>query len=117
MSYSFTYKGETYNFDPRNLVMEGWNEETGKPIIGSQTLQEQLGMTDAEALAAHKEGNFNWLVRPERDKLLLESDWTQGTDSPLSDSKKAEWKTYRQALRDITTQSDPENVTWPTRPS
>ena len=44
-------------------------------------------MTDAEALAAHKEGNFNWLVRPERDKLLLESDWTQGADS-LSDSKK-----------------------------
>ncbi len=117
MPYTFTYKGETYNFDPRNFVMEGWNEETGEPIIGSQTLQEQLGMTDAEVLAAHKEGNFNWLVRPERDKLLLESDWTQGADSPLSDSKKAEWKTYRQALRDMTTQSDPENVTWPTKPS
>ena len=56
-------------------------------------------------------------MRPERDKLLLESDWTQGADSPLSDSKKAEWKTYRQALRDMTTQSDPENVTWPTKPS
>ena len=33
MSYTFTYKGETYNFDPRNLVMEGWDEETGKPSL------------------------------------------------------------------------------------
>jgi hypothetical protein len=116
MSYKFTYKGETYNSDPRNLVIEGWNEETSEPIIGSQTLQEKLGMTDAEVIEAHKEGNFSLLVRPERDKLLLESDWTQGTDSPLSDSKKAEWRTYRQALRDMTTQSDPENVIWPNKP-
>ena len=38
-------------------------------------------------------------VRIERKKLLKASDWTQGADSPLTDSKKAEWKTYRQALR------------------
>ena len=39
-------------------------------------------------------------------------------DSPLSDSKVAEWKTFRQALRDIPTQAGfPTNVTWPTKPS
>ena len=27
------------------------------------------------------------------------------------------WRTYRQALRDITKQSDPSNLTWPTKPS
>ena len=47
-------------------------------------------------------------VRSHRDMLLMESDWTQMPDSPLSDSKKAEWATYRQALRDITKNCDPK---------
>ena len=47
-------------------------------------------------------------VRHHRDMLLMESDWTQMPDSPLSDSKKAEWATYRQALRDITKNCDPK---------
>ena len=57
-------------------------------------------------------------LRHMRNILLRESDWTQFTDSPLSDSKKTEWKTYRQALRDLpATESDPENATFPTKPS
>tara|TARA_A100001388_G_scaffold206855_1_gene157490 strand:+ start:202 stop:432 length:231 start_codon:yes stop_codon:yes gene_type:complete len=57
-------------------------------------------------------------LRHYRDTLLRESDWTQFTDSPLTDSKKTEWKTYRQALRDLpATESDPENATFPTKPS
>ena len=53
-----------------------------------------------------------------RGILLRESDWTQFTDSPLSDAKKNEWKTYRQNLRDLpATESDPQNPTWPTIPS
>ena len=57
-------------------------------------------------------------LRHYRDTLLRESDWTQFTDSPLSDAKKNEWKTYRQSLRDLpATESDPENATFPTKPS
>ena len=57
-------------------------------------------------------------LRHYRDTLLRESDWTQLTDSPLTDSKKTEWKTYRQSLRDLpATESDPENATFPTKPS
>ena len=57
-------------------------------------------------------------LRHYRDTLLRESDWTQFTDSPLTDSKKNEWKTYRQNLRDLpATESDPENATFPTKPS
>ena len=53
-----------------------------------------------------------------RNVLLRESDWTQFTDSPLSESKKNEWKIYRQTLRDLpATESDPENATFPTLPS
>ena len=60
-------------------------------------------------------------MRADRDLKLGMSDWTQNADSPLSDAKKAEWVTYRQALRDITTGIDTEEkalaVTWPTAPN
>ena len=57
-------------------------------------------------------------LRHMRNVLLRESDWTQFTDSPLSDSKKTEWKNYRQNLRDLpATESNPENPTWPTIPT
>ena len=47
--------------------------------------------------------DFFPLIRNKRNELLKESDWTQVNDSPLPDSKKAEWATYRQELRDLTT--------------
>jgi hypothetical protein len=68
-------------------------------------------------------------LRYERNRRLTESDWTQASDSPLSDSKKAEWKTYRQSLRDMTKTIDVatikqdgphidiSSVTFPTKPS
>jgi hypothetical protein len=37
-----------------------------------------------------------------RNRKLSKCDWTQAPDSPLSDEKKKEWATYRQALRDLT---------------
>lgn len=60
-------------------------------------------------------------VRQERDLRLRNCDWTQVADTALTDSKKAEWATYRQALRDVpannTSASNFEGVTWPTEPS
>ena len=60
-------------------------------------------------------------LRGQRESLLKNSDWTVMSDSPLSDSKKAEWVTYRQALRDITNGIDTEAkalaVTFPTQPA
>ena len=55
--------------------------------------------------------------RTVRDELLKASDWTQMPDSPLSDSKKAEWATYRQQLRDFTTVSDWVYAEFPDQPS
>jgi len=40
--------------------------------------------------------------RQVRNAKLSRCDWTQQPDSPLSDSKKEEWKVYRQKLRDLT---------------
>ena len=57
--------------------------------------------------------NNKWIeIRYERLDKLQETDWRASSDLILSD----DWKTYRQALRDITTQSDPFNITWPTSP-
>ena len=56
-------------------------------------------------------------VRGLRDSKLLSCDWTVLSDIPFSSGKKVEWETYRQALRDITTQPDPFNITWPTPPA
>lgn len=53
-------------------------------------------------------------IRAQRDALLAQSDWTQMPD--VSISTKAAWAEYRQALRDITQQSDPHNIVWPTSP-
>jgi len=56
-------------------------------------------------------------VREERNRKLTECDWTILTDSPLTTSKKTAWKTYRQALRDITSGDNfPHSITWPSQP-
>ena len=62
------------------------------------------------------------LLRVERDRRIVLTDWRASSDLTLTDA----WKTYRQALRDITTQTpklnsnynlDLTSVTWPTEPS
>jgi hypothetical protein len=57
-------------------------------------------------------------MRTKRDRLLTESDWTQSRDVTLSDDN--DWKTYRQALRDLpsgkTTKAHVDAATWPTKP-
>lgn len=50
------------------------------------------------------------VIRTQRNQMLKDSDWTQVADAPVD---KTAWATYRQALRDITTQPDPFNITWP----
>ena len=53
-----------------------------------------------------------------RDMLLIHSDWTQLADAPLSADKKAEWATYRQALRDLPASiTDWSDITYPTEPT
>jgi hypothetical protein len=57
------------------------------------------------------------VVRGERDVKLQSCDWTVLPDVPMAPSVLTEWETYRQALRDITDQSDPFNIVWPTPPA
>ena len=59
--------------------------------------------------------NIQWFeLRFKRNRLLTETDWMANSDVTMSD----EWKTYRQALRDLPANtSDPANPTWPTKPN
>lgn len=40
-------------------------------------------------------------IRNQRQLKLAQCDWTQMYDSPLTETEKANWRTYRQALRDL----------------
>ena len=51
-------------------------------------------------------------IRRKRDELLRECDWWASSDLTMSDAQTA----YRKALRDIPTQSDVDNITWPSKP-
>ena len=63
------------------------------------------------------------LLRLERNSRIAETDWRASSDLTLSN----DWKTYRQALRDLPASSSPKldsnfdldltSVTWPTEPS
>jgi len=54
-------------------------------------------------------------VRPLRNEKLFNTDWMVGSDSPYKDdaSFTADIKTYRQALRDLTSQDPILDSTWP----
>lgn len=57
-------------------------------------------------------------LRTERDMLLVQSDWTQLSNSNLTEEKAAEWETYRQALRDLPeTMTEDLTYTLPERPA
>ncbi len=52
-------------------------------------------------------------VRNQRERLLSQTDWMALSDVTMSPA----WATYRQALRDITSQEGfPYAVIWPTKP-
>jgi hypothetical protein len=82
------------------------------------TSEEEAAADAAEAdFAAKKPDREMAALREERNTLLDSSDWTQYTDSPLTDEAKAEWVTYRQTLRDLPANTDdPNSPTWPDAP-
>ena len=57
-------------------------------------------------------------VLAKRQQLLSESDWTDTFSASTRLTNYEEWQVYRQALRDITQQSDyPFVVIWPEQPA
>ena len=107
----WTLRGDTY------ADLEWLDKNQTKPT------EEEVNLKVAEL----EKGEPMKLLRVERNKLIAETDWTQANDSPLGSSKKTEWQTYRQALRDLPANASPKldsnynldltSFTWPTPPS
>ena len=81
----------------------------------TQPSEEEIQSKLAELLAAEPMR----LLREERNRRLQETDWMANSDVTMTD----DWKTYRQALRDLPSTASPKiengqltNVTWPTKP-
>lgn len=88
----------------------------GKVIVMTD---EEQAVRDAEEKAWNNDAPNRRMadLRQQRDALLVETDYMGNSDVTMS----AKWKTYRQALRDITSQTPSDdalsNITFPTKPT
>jgi len=100
---------EGFEHIPEHLEVAELTDEQAEQLEGSDaplflvegnllTFKAKLWATNPEAV---KES-----LRPERNRLLAESDWTQLSDSPVAEDKRAAWAAYRQDLRDLTDNID-----------
>lgn len=55
-------------------------------------------------------------VRAKRDRLLAETDWRVVKAQEEGQALPPAWRQYRQALRDVTQQGDPQAIVWPVAP-
>ena len=119
---SFTRLGPTDSFLSENSCKKIANvdcdQSTQKlhpitPVIDGDYVKEFEAVTLSTDEKTAVDNTHCEKIRTERNEKLKETDWRASRDLTLSDA----WKTYRQNLRDITNQSDPWNITWPTIPS
>jgi hypothetical protein len=84
-----------------------------------------LGYSDREQVAYCADHSLDEInppswndIRRARNEALAACDYTQLPDTPISAEKKAEWATYRQALRDLPQiYAAPTVVEWPDVPA
>lgn len=105
--------------------LEGSYDDTGYYIANAQPVEiSQKPSVYAEFDYSTKQWVLNSLlaeldVKKQRTQLLLNTDWTDtlSAKNRLGEALYNQWQIYRQALRDITSQSGyPYTVQWPTPP-
>jgi hypothetical protein len=114
--------GTVYQFSMPDGVEQIEGKWYTKHILGP-VFTDRPATEDAPAkTAAEQEAEYKAMkdaeqaksVRQTRTEKLKDSDWTQVADAPVD---KAAWATYRQALRDITSQAGfPWTIDWPEQP-
>ena len=80
------------------------------------TAEEETARNAEEQAWVDGEAARKWItIRLKRNQLLAESDWRAMPDAPtMTDA----WATYREALRNLpSTQSDPDDIVFPTEPT
>jgi len=93
----------------RDMFADTTDEDGKKTTKAQHEATYQAGL-DAKTAEGH---------RTTRNKLLVDSDWTQINDSPLSNEVKTAWATYRQELRGISDLDEWPNLSdddWPVAP-
>jgi hypothetical protein len=99
-------------------IQGGYNPHQDQPLT-AEGLPKSPTLEVFEGIKVNTADNSLGAIRSYRDGLLSNCDWTQAVDSPLSGEKKADWATYRQELRDITSIEDLIGVhdpRWPVAP-
>ena len=87
----------------------------GTPILIEGVYKQNWIQTNASQSEIDTKIDNKWdEIREIRNQLLIECDWTQLSDIPTE--TKEVWTNYRQELRNITNQSNPFNINWPTKP-
>jgi len=106
-------KNQIYLKDNEAILEAVSNPDTQKVNLSTKKVEDITYTTEELNKIKVEEA---WIeLRNERNYLIQESDYRILPDS--TSTKVAEWKTYRQALRDLPANtSDPLNVTWPTPP-
>ena len=93
--------------------VQKWKEQD---MFADTTDDDGVETTKAEHEAAYQarlDADAAAAVRSRRDELLAEKDWMGLSDVTMS----SDWATYRQALRDVPSQSGfPHDITWPEKP-
>jgi len=95
-------------FNDLGIIKLSFSGETAEEIYDSLYIGEHDKPQKEEFLlkVVEKQNEyFMELLREQRTKLLSECDWTQMSDVVVSN--KEEWKTYRQALRDLPSNANP----------
>ena len=116
------YSSENYEIIETEVDIQGFNQSGHivSDIDGTYYHLKWDGskiVKDDDALATYQLSEKWKDVRSQRDRLLNETDWVVTKATETETSVSSAWKSYRQALRDVPSQSDPDNITWPTKPS
>lgn len=91
------------------------NISEGTPVLTDGVYYQNWVVVDATQEEIDYRIENQWfIVRTQRNELLTECDWTQLVDIPTE--TKELWQSYRQTLRDITSQSNPFSINWPVKP-
>ena len=108
--------GDRYQYSMRSGVEQLGGKWYTKYVLGPifTDTPEATAAEQEAAYKASKDANQAAAVRADRNARLAACDWTQVADAPVD---KAVWATYRQELRDISSQPGfPWEITWPDAP-
>ena len=112
---------DAFGYDP---VLEGpqavtippyqYSQYDGVIEVRGQWFTHYIAVTPDDKQKAAIDAQQGTSVRTDRNRRLAESDWTQLPDAPAD---KEVWASYRQELREVTSQAGfPWNITWPEVP-